>query len=132
MALMMCRICLRPDPMVRLSLFEGTIAGRPAAEVLAIVADVPVLAGDPFPQVCCSDCWQQLEAAFNLRELVRESSRKLGEMLAGLGADRVVVKQELEDVEEQQQDPIGTGTTWSTIVDNYEITKVEMPNPEYK
>ncbi|KAL9695960.1 hypothetical protein quinque_015245 [Culex quinquefasciatus] len=131
MALMMCRICLRPDPMVRLSLFEGTIAGRPAAEVLSIVADVPILAGDPFPQVCCSDCWQQLEAAFNLRELVRESGRKLGEMLAGVGADRVVVKQELEDVEEQQQDPIGTGTTWSTIVDNYEITKVEMPNPEY-
>uniref|UniRef100_A0A1Q3F1Z3 Putative malate dehydrogenase n=1 Tax=Culex tarsalis TaxID=7177 RepID=A0A1Q3F1Z3_CULTA len=123
---LLCRVCLRSDPVARLSLFECTIAGRLAADVLSVVGGIPVPpADDRFPRVACYDCFQRLEAAFGLREMVQASNRKLVEMLVmgGVGGERVVaVKQELGDA---------AGTSGSTIiVKNYVITKAEVQSPD--
>uniref|UniRef100_A0A8D8AIL9 Zinc finger protein 26 n=1 Tax=Culex pipiens TaxID=7175 RepID=A0A8D8AIL9_CULPI len=134
----MCRICLRPDPVPRQSLSEGTIVGRPAAEVLSLVGGVPILPEDRYSQVCCADCWQQLEVAYNLRELIQQSYRKLGEMLNGVADKVVVVKQELGEVGEEQASIVGnyefldlkSDPCSSTVVKSEPMDSEELPSEE--
>ncbi|EDS27926.1 zinc finger protein 79 [Culex quinquefasciatus] len=119
----LCRVCTNsfPDQSAMIALGSRTVLGDVCtpAEAIAAIGGWSVEEGEDagLPQFCCEACFGQLEVAYGVRRMCRESDRTLRKMLAKeaevnpLDAVEVVCKaEETEEVvmeeEEVKDEPV--------------------------
>ncbi|XP_038105025.1 zinc finger protein 79 [Culex quinquefasciatus] len=87
----LCRVCANwfPDQSAMIALGSRTVLRDVCTPAEAIVAiggwsgEEEQREHDGLPQFCCEACFGQLEVAYGVRRMCRESDRKLRKMLAG-------------------------------------------------